>query len=90
MTSTSARQSTILSVPNTDTAMKFVQIHTLAVDDKTAEVTIKGPTSPMLAAQAVTKSDDFKKIPMTGLYELETEDKELFTTMLRAESPSTA
>lgn len=65
--------------------MKFVQIHTLAVDDKTAEVTIKGPTSPMLAAQAVTKSDDFKKIPMTGLYELETEDKELFTTMLHAD-----
>ena len=36
-------------------------------------------------AQAVTKSDDFKKIPMTGLYELETEDKELFTTMLHAD-----
>lgn len=65
--------------------MKFVQIHTLAVDEKTAEVTIKGPTSPMLAAQAVTKSDDFKKIPMTGLYELETEDNELFTTMLHAD-----
>lgn len=65
--------------------MKFVQIHAFSVDDKTAEVKIKGPTSPMFAAKAVTESDDFKKIPMTGLYELETEDKELFTTMLHAD-----
>ena len=37
--------------------MKFVQIHALAVDDKTAEETIKGPMSPMLAAKAETESD---------------------------------
>lgn len=65
--------------------MKFVKKHSYAVNDKTAEVTIKCPTSPMLAAQAVTKSDDFKKIPMTGLYEFEVEDNELFTTMLHAD-----
>lgn len=41
--------------------------------------------SPMLAAEAVTKSEDFKKAQMTGLYELQVEDKELFTTMLHAE-----
>lgn len=41
--------------------------------------------SPMLAAESVTKSEDFKKAQMTGLYELKFEDKELFTTMLHAD-----
>lgn len=70
---------------NTDTDMKFVPIHSLSVDAKTCDVKIKGPMSPMLAAEAVTKSEDFKKAQMTGLYELEFEDKELFTTMLHAD-----
>lgn len=71
--------------------MKFVQIHKLLIDESTGDVKVKGPTSPMLAAEAVTKSDDFKKIPMTGLYELEVEDKKLFTTMLHAdEEPRTS
>lgn len=46
--------------------------------------------APMLAAEAVTKSDDFKKVIMTGLYELQYDDKELFTTMLHSdEQPRT-
>lgn len=70
--------------------MKFIQIHKFVVDEKSNDVNIKGPSSPMLAANAVCQSDDFKKIPMTGLYELTVEDKELFTTMLHAdEKPRT-
>ena len=65
--------------------LEFKQIHTFVTNDKTADTTIKGPLSPMTAAEAITKSDDFKKIPMTGLYELETDDKELFTTNLHAD-----
>lgn len=70
--------------------MKFIPIHTLSVDEKTCDIKVKGPMSPMLAAEAVTKSEDFKKAQMTGLYELMVEDKELFTTMLHAdEEPRT-
>lgn len=65
--------------------MKFIPIHSLSVDEKTCDIKIKGPTSPMLAAEAVTKSEDFKKAQMTGLYELMVEDKELFTTMIHAD-----
>lgn len=70
--------------------MKFIPIHSLSVDEKTCDIKIKGPTSPMLASEAVTKSDDFKKAQMTGLYELMVEDNEFFTTMLHAdETPRT-
>ncbi len=70
--------------------MKFVPIHTLSVDYLTCDIKITGPLAPMLAAEAVTKSDDFKKAQMTGLYELQVEDSEMFTTMLHAdEKPRT-
>lgn len=90
MTSKSANPSTTKFVVNTDTAMKFIPIHTLSVDEKTCDIKVKGPMSPMLAAESVTKSDDFKKVLMTGLYELVVEDKDFFTTMLHAdEQPRT-
>lgn len=65
--------------------MKFIPIHRFETKDDVLDVIIKGPMAPMLSAEAVTKSEDFKNIPMTGLYELKVEDKELFTTMLHAD-----
>lgn len=65
--------------------MKFIPIHRPFVDSKTGDIKIQGPMAPMLAAEAVTKSDDFKKVVMTGLYELQYDDKEMFTTMLHAD-----
>lgn len=70
--------------------MKFTPIHTLFVDTQTCDIHIKGPMAPMLIAESVTKSDDFKKAQMTGLYELQVDDNEMFTTMLHAdENPRT-
>lgn len=70
--------------------MKFIPIHSLKVDEHTCDIKIKGPMSAMLAANAVTQSDDFKTVQMTGLYELIVDDEEQFTTMLHAdEEPRT-
>lgn len=70
--------------------MKFIPIHRFEAKDNPPDVIIKGPMAPMLAADAVTKSEDFKSYPMTGLYELKVDDKELFTTMLHADEKARA